>query len=709
MKDSILQEFHKNNTMAIIAFMLSLIVLLSGYAYYRDSAEVMVEYSFEKYLHQDSRRLAGNIEIQLMDCQSYLRGVDQSYNLLGIDKDSLKQLLDDIQESSPFDVLYFAEIDGTSYVFDNGVNLADRSYFLKALNGEGGVSELLVNHLDGNETFAVYQPITDKATGKVSAVLIGGIYVDTFLERVASDHRWADNNESGPVYTTIIDNSGNIVLSFDKKNISRNIFKLISDFDNSAETSVELDVVKDMVALGKSASLKYKGLSGKSMVCFEPLNVNGWYLTHNASSEMIAARGAEVDKIMLPFVGMITLSVILALFGLGVLIRKRRLEKEQAAQRIHQIELEDEIKTSFMRYISHDLRTPLNALKGFNSLAAEAVRDENYEKLPYYLERSEQISRYFSSIIDKVLKFNEIRRDGIELEQIPFYMSRLVQSSEDMVSFHPNSNGVSFTASLNHDLKVEGDLQKLKNMLFQFLDNSLNFSRPGGSVNLKIETSDVDNNYTEVVFTISDNGIGMAPEQLENLGRPFSKVDNQINAGTDDCIGLGIWVAKSIAEAMGGSVSFESVQGEGTTVTVKLKLKRIDDGFSEIDYSKIPILVVDDNELNREIASEILTSLGFPVKAVASGREALDMLESAQPLDIKVVLTDISMPEMNGFQLAQSIRNHERNDIAGILIIALSALNTEDDHKRARAAGINGYLNKPFDSQLFTDKLKALL
>ena len=144
MKDSILQEFHKNNTMAIIAFMLSLIVLLSGYAYYRDSAEVMVEYSFEKYLHQDSRRLAGNIEIQLMDCQSYLRGVDQSYNLLGIDKDSLKHLLDDIQESSPFDVLYFAEIDGTSYVFDNGVNLADRSYFLKALNGEGGVSELLV-------------------------------------------------------------------------------------------------------------------------------------------------------------------------------------------------------------------------------------------------------------------------------------------------------------------------------------------------------------------------------------------------------------------------------------------------------------------------------------------------------------------------------------------------------------------------------------
>ena len=97
------------------------------------------------------------------------------------------------------------------------------------------------------------------------------------------------------------------------------------------------------------------------------------------------------------------------------------------------------------------------------------------------------------------------------------------------------------------------------------------------------------------------------------------------------------------------------------------------------------------------------------MKAVASGREALDMLESAQPLDIKVVLTDISMPEMNGFQLAQSIRNHERNDIAGILIIALSALNTEDDHKRARAAGINGYLNKPFDSQLFTDKLKALL
>ena len=361
-------------------------------------------------------------------------------------------------------------------------------------------------------------------------------------------------------------------------------------------------------------------------------------------------------------------------------------------------------KNTFLSNVSHDMRTPLNALFGYLQLAKKDL--SNRESLERSLDKVQAAGKQLLDLVDKVLEISYLESQDFALKEEPCNLKDI--STEIFQEQLPAAQKKSIQMAIEFRNVVHADVftdkEQLKQVLVNLLRNAVQYTGNGGSIAFEVaEDAAPSSEYAAFHFTVRDTGIGIAEESLEKIYEPFERENNSTQSGVFGS-GLGLTIAKQVIDSMGGTITTESKIGVGSTFTVNLSFKlsgeaNASDSTEDVeDFLKgKKVLLVEDNELNLEIATELLEDLGLIVDSAENGKIAVEKVKNSQPHEYAFVLMDIQMPIMDGWQATEGIRNLPNPILANIPIIALSANAFDSDKRHSAESGMNDHLNKPID------------
>ncbi|MCB7304565.1 ATP-binding protein [Bariatricus massiliensis] len=393
----------------------------------------------------------------------------------------------------------------------------------------------------------------------------------------------------------------------------------------------------------------------------------------------------------------IVLTTVAAVLAYRLRVRERQIQEMQR---------ESFEKSNYLTNMSHEIRTPLNGIIGLEYLMRENV--DNPERLRLYLGKLRVSSQYLKNLVTDVLDISKIENGQLDIDAMPLDLREVLREVQGMVQIQTEESEITF--QMHTELSqpyVVGDSVRLKQILVNLLGNAVKFTDKGGWVHLEVSQIMLPRNNVETCFVITDNGCGMSEEFLGRIWEPFEQEGEEKSRSGN---GLGTTLCKNLTEQMGGTISVESVRGEGTRFTVRIPAETAarTESFDRGEVKDIPytdheineeplVLVADDNEINREIACEILHGKGYRTQEALNGKEAVDMFEESTPGSISRILMDIRMPVMDGYEAARFIRNMDRADAETVKIIALTANAFKEELERAEKAGMDGVITKPVD------------
>ena len=397
--------------------------------------------------------------------------------------------------------------------------------------------------------------------------------------------------------------------------------------------------------------------------------------------------------------------------------RKSLEQKNVALQLAVQRETKANLaKREFLFNMSHDIRTPMNAIIGFTALAQTHIDDRG--QVEDYLKKISVSSQHLLSLINDVLDMSRIESGKVTLEAKPVHLPELVHELRDIVQAVVSEKDLSLTLDTvgveNED--VIADPLRLEQILINVLANAVKFTPDGGQISLWIVQKDTaPAGYADFEFHIKDNGIGMSEEFQKHIFEQFAR-ERASTVSKIQGTGLGMAITKSLVDMMGGRITVKSEQGKGSEFTISLRFP-----IGEAKTEQTPpaakasasagkkLLVVEDNELNLEIASTLLKEAGFAVDTAENGKIAVEKVEAASADRYDLILMDIQMPEMDGYEATRRIRALPDTKKAALPIVAMTANAFEDDRKNALRAGMNGHIAKPLDIQKLFQVLSELL
>ncbi|MDO4487743.1 MAG: ATP-binding protein [Eubacteriales bacterium] len=381
------------------------------------------------------------------------------------------------------------------------------------------------------------------------------------------------------------------------------------------------------------------------------------------------------------------------------------------------LESANKAKTNFLFNMSHDIRTPMNAIIGFRDLLEK--HQEDPEKRQDYLDKIKSANDVLLSIINNVLEMTRIEQAEVELDEVAGSVEQYADGVYSMFIEMMNAKDIEFVTELEVEHEYSFcDITKSREVAINLLSNAYKYTNPGGKVTLRIdELPNEREGWLYYRTTVTDNGIGMSEEFLPHIFEEFSREYSMTDAKVEGT-GLGMPIVKKLVDVLGGTVEIESKKGVGTMVTVVLphRIASEEDCF-EIDERAINpellrgrrILLAEDNDLNAEIAMEILGEAGLEIDRAANGRECIDMLLAAPAYHYNLILMDIQMPVMNGYEAAVSIRKLPDRARAGIPIVAMTANAFEEDRREALRCGMDGHLAKPINVKAVLVEISRIL
>ena len=424
-----------------------------------------------------------------------------------------------------------------------------------------------------------------------------------------------------------------------------------------------------------------------------------FYVYENAPGKVTLA---EYIKDNLRVVSIWFVSVVLIIVWIIVYLliqaRKAKIQAEKA----------NAAKSEFLFNMSHDIRTPMNALLGYSELIKRELTDP---KLLDYQEKMEQSGNLLLSIINNVLDMARIESGKVELDEDYVKIRDIYQGIYKI--FQAEAEKKCIHLKMEYDVKHEHvicDETKNKEIFLNLISNAVKYTASGGRVTIRITELDCDRkDYVRIRTQVIDTGIGMSEEFLPSLFEAFARERNTTDgkiAGT----GLGMPIIKKYIDMMYGTIEVESKQGEGSKFTVTLEYRiadksyyeRATEKFSDMDETRISgkhILLAEDNDLNAEIAQFILEDMGLIVDRVEDGVQCVSRIEQKPAGTYDLILMDIQMPNMDGYRATEMIRGLSDKDKATIPIIAMTANAFEEDRKKALAKGMNGHIAKPVDAE----------
>ena len=366
-------------------------------------------------------------------------------------------------------------------------------------------------------------------------------------------------------------------------------------------------------------------------------------------------------------------------------------------------------KSNFLSNMSHDIRTPMNAILGMATIAMQYVGEP--ERVAGCMEKIEYSSKHLLALIDEVLDMSRIESGKMLLENKAFQMSGMLEGIESMFLTQMKEKRISFSMEKSYtNNNLIGDEFRLSRVLVNILSNAIKYTPEQGEIIFSITELTLNKEgRARYRFVLKDNGRGMTEEFLEMIFLPFTRMEETEENCTRGT-GLGMAITKSIVDLMGGSIYVESELGKGSTFTVDVELEQ---GVSTIslkeeknqktfqekpfNYTGKSVLIVEDNELNAEILNELLHIEGAVTERARNGQEAVEIFEASAPGYFDHILMDVQMPVMNGYEAACALRSQDRPDAKTIPIIALTANAFSEDREKALAAGMNAHVAKPID------------
>ncbi len=404
-------------------------------------------------------------------------------------------------------------------------------------------------------------------------------------------------------------------------------------------------------------------------------------------------------------------------YDVDEIVREKARQDALLKEALQAAEHANRAKTTFLNSMSHDIRTPMNAIMGYTELAKENI--DHTDQVADYLDKISVSSSHLLSLINDVLDMSRIESGKVVIKEHETKLPALLHDIRTIMQANVKARQLTFRIDAQNVVHetVICDSLRLQQVLLNILSNAVKFTQPGGTVGLRVtEKPGRDDERALYEFSVSDDGIGISEAFQEHIFEPFTREESTTVSGIQGT-GLGLAISKNLMDMMGGDISVESELGRGSEFTVSLECligaaaagADEADGASKAadahdahapaadDVAGTRILLVEDNEMNREIGVAILSQRGIEVQTASDGDEAVKVVSASKPGDFDLVLMDIQMPHMNGYDATRAIRALPNEQMAKIPIIATTANAFAEDRELAKQAGMDGYIVKPID------------
>ena len=659
-----------------------------------------------EYLVDNTKQIAESIDAALSDGYSNIRVlselVSKSLTEPEFDITDIQGLIQD----SVFDFMEFADKDGMDHNITGGVSDAtDRKYYLDAKAGNTGMELIYVSRATHETLLMFYSPIyyKDQFVGS----LVGVYQAANRITHLLSAEYFGEK-----ATTYLATEEGRVIASDEGFDPQQEMY--VSDLsEGNSEKAARLQA-----ALGSGETMTFSYEDNATGGCIQKLPKSGWFVIQifpkAASNRMIA----EANRLCYMLVAFLIIVWIIAFVSLIVFYRHQRKQVEKAKEKADEA---NRAKTTFLFNMSHDIRTPMNAIIGYTAMAK---KHSDNPQVGDYLGKIDVSGKQLLALVNQVLEMSRIESGKITLTEDPVDLVERADMMRTVISADCNAKNIKFTVDTSdiEHRNVFTDDSRMTQIVTNILGNAVKYTQEGGSIHYSTSERPCDQEgYGLYDITVRDTGIGMSEEFQNRIFDEFSR-ENTSTVSNIQGTSLGMSIVKRIVDIMGGTIDIKSKLGEGTAVTITVPMKWNTNGVtsSESDTKKKAIsllgkriLLVEDNEMNREIATEILEEAGVIVETAEDGDVALEILRGiAEAGDYKyydAVLMDIQMPRMNGYEATKAIRDIAVPDGIRLPVIALSANAFEEDRQKSIEAGMDDHVAKPINVQQLKETLAKYL
>jgi signal transduction histidine kinase len=477
-----------------------------------------------------------------------------------------------------------------------------------------------------------------------------------------------------------------------------------------------IDDLVSAVNNGESLCVEFREQSDGEhyFVSTVPVSSSDWTVLLFVPTKTLGVQSTEfMNAVIIYFVGIAVAGILIFTCLISVIMANRNAKKmmeqqernnELLAQAAEEAKRANSAKSEFLSHMSHDIRTPINGILGMTSIAIK--NRGNQERIDDCLRKINGAADHLLTLINDVLDMSSIENGKVVAAHKPMDIRTLLNNCCSIIDGQIAARDLNFKTTFD-ELKhpcVLGDELHLRQVFINILGNAVKFTPDGGTVEFRVTEQELEHQKVGYRFEFQDNGIGISEEFQKKIFEEFSQ-EEQNSRTTYQGTGLGMAISKKLVELMGGTIQLKSVMGEGSCFTVDLVFD-IDDGYEErkivcpdkkAELGGMRILLVEDNELNMEIADEILSDEGVIVTEAWNGEIALDLFEKSEPGSFELILMDVMMPVMNGYDATRAIRSCGHPDAKTIPIIAMTANAYREDIELALESGMNEHVAKPID------------
>ncbi|MCM1188408.1 MAG: ATP-binding protein [bacterium] len=528
----------------------------------------------------------------------------------------------------------------------------------------------------------------------------------------------------GEGYSNIIDQDGNYIVNLNRSHsiqVRENFFTDIEKY--RLEDGAAVENIRERIARNESFTISFETDRGSALMRFTPMPEMDWYFVTSVYRSVFEAQSMELLQIvLLIFIAMgsaVVLVLLLTLRGRQAAVQARlnQQHQEELNEALAMAESANRAKTAFLNNMSHDIRTPMNAIIGFTALASKHI--ESTEQVRGYLEKITQSSNHLLSLINDVLDMSRIESGKVVIEEKPENLAEILQNIRSIIQTDILSRQLKLYIDAENvtNENIYCDKLRLNQILLNLLSNAMKFTPAGGSVTLCLTEKEGQRpGWGDYELRVRDTGIGMSPEFAATIFEPFTREQTSTVSGIQGT-GLGMSITKSIVDMMKGTIEVHSEKDKGTEFVIELSFRLCAEAVGKkapaeeeaVSFQGRRLLLVEDNELNREIATELLQEWGFLIETAENGREAVEAVQASAPGYFDAVLMDVQMPVMNGYEATRAIRLLDDPKLSGILIIAMTANAFEEDRQAALDAGMNAHVGKPIDIPALLKTLRQFL
>ena len=576
------------------------------------------------------------------------------------------------------------------------LSLLEDAAWINEIGEAINITRAYTNPMNGEQSLAFCNKVSlrDPESGAQKAAVLLRVVPIAELEE-----KWAfPQAEFAKAELSMIDADGNYILKgYSFKNSS--FFEFYRSYNPTEPASAKELFDRITSSTGTVSMLNSHGQ--ECVLAFTPVSAaSGWTLLSFIPAKDLHGNGENWLLIGVISAGLL----ILFFFDLIYMIYLNRRFQSAAKE----AESANRAKTDFLSTMSHDIRTPMNAIIGLTAIAEKNLGDVDSTKES--LRKISLASNHLLTLINDILDISKVESGKLKLSPLTF---SIVETAENLVNLsHPmvKEKNIEFSFHINRMEKeyLYTDQLRLNQIYINLLSNAIKYTQPGGSVRVEMrEEESALPGRVRLIYVVADTGMGMSPEFMKTMYQPFSRqTDSRVN--TIQGTGLGLAITKQMVDLMGGGIDCQSVQGKGTTFTVTLDIPVADKQRDDMRLDAVDVLIVDDDEVLLQTADDTLKSMGAAVEQARSGAEALEKILGRHNAgkDYSVVIIDWKMPDTDG---VETIRRIRAEIDANIPILLISAYDWSDIEDRAKEAGANGFVSKPlFRSNLY-DKINALL